>query len=216
MNKLGAILLAGASAFAIAYWAIWGRSESSPVGQMGSSTAETSSIVKIKEVDYVSILNSALSQKSRFIALTESQNANRDREIEATVLGIPASNAKVRVNYHVEFPIGYSLEPGSYSVAKQATELVITLHHPQLVAPPAVTLKSFEVIDGGVLIDEKTALLLLQQRIQPETKRQAAAILKRPDIVVRSEKSFRGFLEPLLATAAKGGTPPPKIRFAYR
>jgi len=215
MNKLVAIFLTGAGAAAILVWVATRPSKPEAVVQLGSSTAETSSIVKIREVDFEAVLTSALSQKSSFLTLTLAENVVRDREIEATVLGLP-STARVRVNYHVEFPIGYVLDPGSYSVAKQGKNLVVTLHRPQLVAMPAVKLKSYKVLDSGILVDEKTALLKLQQRIQPEAERRAATILTRPDIAPRSEQAFRAFLEPLLATAAEGGTPPPEIRFAYR
>ena len=74
---------------------------------------------------------------------------------------------------------------------------------------------SYEILDSGILVDEKEGLLALQQRIQPEAKERAAALLKRPDIIPRSEAALRGFLQPILNQQADDG-PPPTITFKYR
>ena len=208
------VLILGIAGLAFYFWPSTPPAIDPPTMQPDGSTTDAGPIITTRTIDYVAILSSALSQKSRFLTLTLAENVVRDREIEVTVLGVP-SRARVRVNYHAEYPIGYVLEAGSYSVAKDGKSLVVTLHRPELVATPAVKLKSYKVVDGGWLVDEKTALLKLQQLIQPEAERRAVFILKRPDVVPRSEKAFRAFLEPLLATAAEGGTAP-TIKFAYR
>lgn len=164
--------------------------------------------------DYSTIVEEAFRQRSRFLTMTVEQDIVRDQQLEVRLLRIP-SRARVRVTYHVKYPIGYVLEPGKFAVAGEGDTLVITLERPTLIADPAVRLKSYRTVDGGLLIDEQEALLRLQQHIQPEAQRRAPAILARPGIIPRSEAALRGFLQPILASQAAGQRVP-KLRFEYR
>lgn len=125
-----------------------------------------------------------------------------------------SSNARVRVKYHVEYPIGFVFEPGTFAVAGDADGIGIGLRRPQLVARPSVKLQSARIIESGLTIDEQGALVKLQQRIQPEAERRAGLILRGQAIVPRSEAALRAFLVPFLATQAKG-VKPPTIHIKY-
>ena len=60
---------------------------------------------------------------------------------------------------------------------------MLTMHRPRLIARPSVKLLSYEILERGILIDEKIALLELQQHIQPETEQLAKVVLRRPDVI---------------------------------
>ena len=172
-------------------------------------------IVRTKTIDYQAIIKEAVATKAAFLTLTLSDDLIRHQHLSKSIefTPFPASTAEVRVKYHVEFPIGYLLSPGKFSVSGGKEGLVITLHRPRLIARPSVRLLSYDVVESGILIDEKTALLELQQRIQPESEKLAKAALLRPDILPVSENALRGFLQPFLK---QQGQPPPPIKFEYR
>ena len=131
------------------------------------------------------------------------------------MLGVAASDTRVRVSYQVEYPIGYVMNADSFSVSGGDDELIITLAKPQLVVKPSVTLQKAEVIDTGFLIDEQAVLVKLQQDIQPTAEKQAAAVLQEADVIPASERALRDFLQPFLAAAADGGSVP-TIKIVYR
>ena len=213
-TKLVSAVLLGSAGVAYYHYSSGGNSTPPTMSPDGSAT-EAGLIVAKKTIDWETVLKSALSEQAKFVTLTLALDSMRDQDIELSVpvLG-KVSQARVRVKYHAEYSIGYVLEPGKFAVAQDAQGLVITLHRPELVATPAVTLKSYDVLDSGYLIDEKADLLRLQQRIQPIAVAKAPALLRRADIIPRSEKKLRDFLTPMLT--AKGGGPAPQIRFVYR
>jgi hypothetical protein len=189
---------------------------SPPSMETDGETIDRGVLVERKTVDYEAIIKKALIQEASFLTLTLARDVVRDQHLETSIryTPFPASTARVRVKYHVEYPIGFVLRPGRFKVSGDATGLLITLHRPQLIAHPSVRLLSHRILDAGILVDEDAALVELQQRIQPEAERRAAGILRRPDVIPRSEKALRAFLEAILARQAGGPAPP--IRFRYR
>ena len=174
-------------------------------------------IIKRRTIDYEAVIKSALVQEASFLTLTEKRDLIRDRHIATSIrfTPFPASHAMVRVRYHAEWPIGYLLKPGKFRVSGGAAGVVITLHRPRLIARPSVRIVSYEVLESGILVDEKLALLELQKRLQPEAEKRAAEILALPSVIPRSERALRGFLEPILKQQTDG-QPPPPITFVYR
>jgi hypothetical protein len=206
-------LLAGA------YLYLKGRHEPSDpmtTEQMGESN-DGGLIVRRSKIDYQAIIKEAVTEKASFLTMLLAGDIVRDQNLKTSIryTPLPDSTARIRVKYHVEYPIGYVLSPGKFRVSGGADGLVITLHKPRLIARPSVKLLSYDVLESGVLIDEKVALLDLQQRIQPEAERLAKAVLRRPDVIPISEKKLRGFLTPILKQQADGGNAPP-ITFEYR
>jgi hypothetical protein len=170
-------------------------------------------ICRSQTIDYGSVIREATAQKASFLAMTVERDLIREQAIEVRVLGIP-SRGRVRVNYHVQYPIGYVLGE-KLQVRGDGNNLVVELDRPTLIADVAVKLKGYQVIDRGFLVDEKEAMLKLQQAIQPESQAHGPAILSRPDVIPTSEKALLGFLKPLVAKAASGQAPP-NLRIEYR
>lgn len=213
-TTLVSALLLGSAGVAY-YHYVSGGNSAPPIMSPDGSATERGMIVTKTKTDWEAVLKTALSERSRFLTVTIEEDVQRDQVIKISIPVVGGiSTARVRVKYHVEYPIGYILESGRFAVTREDRGLVITLHRPQLVARPAVKLQSYQVLESGYLVDEKTALLQLQQRIQPQAEAKAATILRRPDIIPRSEKGLRNFLVSILT--ARAGDPPPQIRFVYR
>lgn len=179
----------------------------------GEST-DNGLVVRRRLIDYQAVIKEAVAQKASFLTMTLSRDIVRDQDLKTSIkyTPFPDSTARIRVKYHVEYPIGYVLAPDKFRVDGDENGLVITLHRPRLIARPSVKLLSYDVLESGVLIDEKTALLKLQQRIQPEAERLAKAVLRRPDVIPVSERALRGFLTAVLERRGKA----PPITFDYR
>ena len=178
-------------------------------------TEDKGVIVDTRTVDWQAVLKRAVEKKTSLLTMTKKDDLERDRDFTKAVFGVPASNTRVRVTYHVEYPIGYVMNPGSFSVSGGDDGLILTLNKPQLVAKPSVTLQKAEVIDTGFLIDEQAVLVKLQQDIQPTAEKQAAAVLQEADVIPASERALRDFLQPFLEAAADGGSVP-TIEIVYK
>ena len=211
-------LLAGVSALAIASAAYFylGRDENlPPVMTKEGETTKREIVVTKKTVDYETVLEMAIAEKSALVTLTVSADRLRNRKMETSInyTPLPSSTALVRVGYNVEYTIGYVFKPGRFSVRGGVQGLVVTLARPSFVARPSVKLKSYKIIESGFLIDEKTALLELQQHILPVEERRASQMLARPDVLPRSEQVLRGFLQ---SVVRREGEAVPPITFNYR
>jgi hypothetical protein len=190
--------------------------DSDTVTMQRDGVNETKGIVsKVRTVDWQVVLKSAVERKTSVLTLTKKYDIQRDREITQSIFTVEASDTRVRVKYHVEYPIGYIMAPGSFKVSGGADGLVLTMKRPELIAKPSVRLDKAVVIDSGMLFDEQKALVRLQQSIQRVAEKGAKAVLRGKDVIPVSEKALRAFLQPFLVAAADGQTVPP-IKIMYR
>lgn len=215
-TSIGAI---SAVALAAAGYVYLTREPSSlpPTMQPDGKASNNGIIIKRKTIDWETVIKTALADKASFLTMTVTETRVHDQELETSIrfMPFPASRARVRVKYEAEYPIGYVLLPGRFAVSGGVDGLVVTLHRPRLIARPSVRLLSHDILESGILVDEKAALLELQQRIEPEAERRSAEILARADVIPRSERALRDFLKPFLSQAADGAAPP-AITFEYR
>ncbi|MEA1071774.1 hypothetical protein [Sphingomonas sp. LY160] len=191
---------------------------SPPTTEPIGSAVDDGLIIKKETTDWEAILRSTIQKESSFLTLTVKEDRMRDQLLEKSIkyTPFPSSRARVRVNYHVEYPIGYNLKPTDVTVSSAPNGLILTLQRPQLIAAPSVILQSYKILERGILLDEKVALLELQQRIQPEVARRAQEILGRPNVLPESERALGSFLKAIMAKMADQGEPPPHIQFIYR
>lgn len=198
-------------------WASNRETGGPPTMNPAGESTDNGWVVKRKKVDYEAVIRTALVQQASLLTFTATYDVVRDQRLKDSIkyLPLPSSHARVRVKYRVEFPIGYVLAPGQFSISERPDGLVLTLRRPQLISKPSVELQSWTILERGILIDEKVAVIELQQRIQPDQKKRAVEAVNRPDAIPRSEKALRGFLQPILAQHAEG-EPVPQIRFVYR
>ena len=168
-----------------------------------------------RTVDWQVVLKSAVEKKTSLLTITKKYDIQRDRELTQSIFKVAASDTRIRVKYHVEYPIGYVMTPGSFTVSGGAEGLVLKVTKPQLIAKPSVRLDKAVVIDSGVLFDEQKALVRLQQSIQRVAEKRAKAVLRGKDVIPASERALRAFLQPFLEAAADG-QPVPPIKIIYR
>jgi len=176
-------------------------------------------VVRQRTVDYEAVVRSALEERASLIVLTLKGDVIRDQRLESSIhyTPLPVSTARVRVKYHVEYPIGFPLGSGDFSVSSEGGALVVHVRRPRLVARPSVRLLGYDVLESGILVDEKTAIIELQRRIQPEAERRGAKLAGRPSVAAVGERGLRLFLDGVLRQAARPDTkPPPPVVVRYR
>ena len=186
-----------------------------PTMQQEGVTETKGIATSTRTVDWQVVLKSAVEKKTSLLTMTKKYDIQRDRELTQSIFKIEASNTRVRVKYHVEYPIGYVMTPGSFKVSGGADGLVLTMKRPQLIAKPSVRLDKAMVIDSGLLFDEQKALVKLQQSIQRVAEKRAKAVLRDKDVIPTSERALRAFLQPFLV-GASDGKPVPPIKITYR
>lgn len=186
-----------------------------PTMQQEGVTETKGIVTSARSVDWQVVLKRAVEKKTSLLTITKIYDIQRDRELTQSVFGVAASDTRVRVKYHVEYPIGYVMTPGSFKVSGGAEGLVLALKRPQLIAKPSVTLNKAMVIDSGLLFDEQKALVRLQQSIQRDAEKKAKAVISGKDVLPTSERALRSFLQPFLEAAANGQQVPP-IKITYR
>ena len=190
--------------------------DSDTVTMRPDGITETKGVVsKVRTVDWQVVLKSAVERKTSLLTMTKKYDIQRDRELTQSIFTVAASDTRIRVKYHVEYPIGYVMTPGSFSVSGGADGLVLKVTRPQLIAKPSVRLDKAVVIDSGLLFDEQKSLVKLQQSIQRVAEKRAKAVLRGKDVIPASEKALRAFLQPFLVAAADG-KPVPPIKIIYR
>ena len=179
---------------------------------------QTGLVFKRRTVDYETVVHEALTERLSLITVTLKGDRVRDQHIEGSIRysPFPTSRARVRVKYHVEYSFGFPLEPGDFSVAREDGDLLVTVRRPRMVAKPSVKLLAYEVLESGILVDERTAIIELQRRIQPEAERRGRELAARPSVATSSERALRRFLTSVLTGAGEGAEPPPRLVIRYR
>ncbi len=218
-NRVKLSLLMGSSVAAFStYYIVWSSAADNAdtaTMQPDGVTEQKGLVTQRRMVDWQVVLKSAVEKKTSLLTMTKKYEIQRDRELTQSIFKIEASNPRVRVKYHVEYPIGYVMTPGSFKVSGGADGLVLTMKRPELIAKPSVRLDKAMVIDSGLLFDEQKALVKLQQSIQRVAEKRTKAVLRDKDVLPTSERALRAFLKPFLVAAADG-KPVPPIKIIYR
>ncbi|WP_411290675.1 hypothetical protein [Sphingorhabdus sp.] len=218
-NRISLTIVGGASLASLGTYYIMTKYASgdaaAPTMQQEGVTETKGYVTSTRSVNWQVLLKRAVEKKTSLLTLTKKYDIQSDRELTQSIFKIEASNTRVRVNYHVEYPIGYIMTPGSFKVSGGADGLVLTMKRPELIAKPSVRLDKAMVIDSGLLFDEQKALVRLQQSIQRVAEKRAKAVLRGKDVLPTSERALRAFLQPFLIAAADG-KPVPPIKIIYR
>lgn len=162
--------------------------------------------------DYVATTRHALAARTRFVGATVSRSYTHIEHIEKPFFGL-RSEATIQVAYRADYAFGYDLAPGRFAVTGDHNGIVVTLSKPRPVATPAAVLVSYRIPDHGLLIDEKRAVIELQQLIQPLAENNAASIAEEAAVAALCERSLRSFLQAVLARQSGR---PPLLVIAYR
>lgn len=167
-----------------------------------------------KYTDYLSVSKTAMSEKMKFLATKVDREYVHVEHIQKSTLGLE-SEATIILNYKVEYSFGYDLKPDNFNVSADKDGIVVTLHKPELVASPSVDIRSHEIASNGVLIDEKAAVIDLQQKLLGIAKTRTLAIQKDEAVIALCEKKLGEFLHDFLAKQPNVKVIP-TIKFAYK
>lgn len=178
------------------------------------ATTQQDLIGYTKFTDYLTESKVALTAQMKFLAARVDREYIQVEHIQRSTLGIK-SDATVIVKYTVEYSFGFDLRPERFMVNGDRSGITITLSRPQLVASPAVNILSHEIPSTSVFIDEKAAVIALQQTLFWVAKRRASALKNDPAVVALCEKKLEEFLRGFLARQRLVGAIP-AVRFVYR
>ena len=164
--------------------------------------------------DYLTQSKTALTEQMKFLAAKVDREYIQVQHIQKSTLGFN-SDATILIRYAVEYSFGYDLRPDSFSISGNKDGITVTLGHPELVASPAVNILSHEIPSTGIFIDEKAAVIALQQQLFGLAKKQAGQIQRDEAVTAVCEKKLAEFLHDFLAKQPNVKAVP-AIKFAYK
>jgi len=164
--------------------------------------------------DYLAVIKTAISAQMQFLAAKVDRDYVQVEHIEKSKFGFK-SDATIMVKYAVEYSVGYDLKPDSFTVSGDSNGITVTVHKPEVVATPAVKIISHEIPSTGVLIDEQSALLALEEQLHTVALNQAKEIANDEAVIALCEKKLRDFLHDFLARLPNVSIVP-TITFAYK
>ena len=167
-----------------------------------------------KFLDYMTVTKKTMTEQMKFLAAKVERKYVQIEHIQNSTLGLK-SDATILVTYNVEYSFGYDLNPDSFSIFGDKDGITIMIGKPELVATPAVNIRSYEIPGTSMLIDEKTAVIKLQQRLFPIAMKQANDIKNEEAIKALCEKKLTEFLRDLLSKQP-GVSSVPTIKIAYK
>ena len=150
----------------------------------------------------------------KLLAATVVREEGATQIIEKSVLGI-ASTGVVAITYTAEYAFGFDLRPESYELHATNGGIEVHIHRPTLVAAPAVTNLQHRILSGGLLTDNKGAVIKLSQEAAKRARQQGEAMASDPAVLALCEKSLTEFLYGFL-TKQPGVKQVPRIRVVYK
>ncbi|MDO8787702.1 MAG: hypothetical protein Q7J42_06495 [Sulfuritalea sp.] len=184
------------------------------VAEKELSTTRDELLGYVKYTDYIAPGKKSLEGQTKLLAATLRQPVKWVEHIERKFL-IGKSSATVLLDLGIEYSFGYDLAPGKYDISNTANGLVITVGKPIPVAKTSVSLRNWEILDGGVFVDEKAAALDLITRIQPVFDQEAKRVAQSESVMALCEKRLIEHLTVFLERQP-GVKFVPKIVVAYK
>ncbi len=148
--------------------------------------------------DYLSTTKKAITEQTKFLAATLDREYVHVEHIERSRFGLK-SDATVILKYAVEYSVGFDLRQENFNVGGDASGIVISLPKPQLVASPAIRLISHEIPSKGILIDEKAAVIALQQQLHQIAEKKGKEIAGEETVIALCEKKLASFFRDFLS-----------------
>ncbi|WP_332876199.1 hypothetical protein [Massilia sp. S19_KUP03_FR1] len=135
--------------------------------------------------------------------------------IHRTILPHLGSSGTVAIWYAAEYAFGFDLRPDQFELRATSSGIEVRVKKPALVATPAVSKLTYKVLEGGVLVDEKAAVLKLYEEAAGRARRQGAAMASDPAVVALCEKKLLEFLYGFIEQQP-GVKVVPRITVVYR
>jgi len=204
-------------ALAVAVWA-WARLQAArdEVALLQKEvTSRTEQLLGYtRYTSYLTVGQQSLAEQMKLLTATVVREEGATQIVEKSVLGL-ASTGVVAIWYTAEYAFGYDLRPGSYELRSTPKGLEVHLAPPTLVATPAISQLRHRVLSGGLLTDDKGAIIRLQQEAAQRAATQGRAMAAEPAVLALCEKSLTTFLADFLSRQP-GVQSVPRITVVYR
>lgn len=150
-----------------------------------------------KYTDYIIESKKALEEQMKFLAAKVDREYVVVEHVQVSKLGV-TSDAAVKLTYAVEYSFGFDLKSGNYHISDGPEGITVTISKPSLVASPAVKPLSHEILNRGILTDEKSAIIEIQRNLPERALKDAAKIAEEEAIVALCEKKLIEFIREFL------------------
>lgn len=218
LTLLTLLLAMLAAIAATAWWVAQGRMRAAraQVAQLQQEVSQKTEqlLGYTRYTDYLTVGKQSLSEQMKLMAATVVREEGTTQIVEKSVLGL-ASTGVVAIWYSAEYSFGYDLRPQSYELRSTPAGIEIHLAKPTLVATPAISQLRHRVLSGGLLTDNKGAVIRLTQEASQRAAKQGAAMASDPAVMALCEKSLIAFLSDFLARQP-GVKAVPRITVVYR
>jgi hypothetical protein len=214
-NKIIAIVAAATTGAGGAYVALERQTQSRVLEVQAEATSIREDLFGYtKYTDYIEAGKQVLTEQAKFLAAKVVRDYVVVEHLEAGRFGL-TSNATVIVDYAVEYSFGFDLKPDSFEIRATPAGIELKIGKPILVASPAVTPMKFDIPNKGVLTDEKTAVIGIQQRLPAIALKRGVAMAQEEPIRAVCEKKLVEFLHGFLGKQP-GVKQVPAITVVYR
>ncbi len=210
-------LLTGVVGAGAMWWVMGGRL------QMAEQQAQTlqQTVTRTQEellghsryTSYLTLGKHALAEHTKLLTATVVREEGVTEVIERYLLGF-SSSGTVAIWYTAEYPFGYDLGPGQFDLRATADGLEVRLKKPRMITSPAVRNLRYKVLSGGVLTDEKAAVIQLYARAADEAASKGRALASDPAVMALCEKKLVEFLREFLRQQP-GVRSVPHVRVVY-
>jgi len=193
-------------------------------GAAGAQTQQLQSLVTTTQQEllghtsytaYLTAGKETLGGQAKLLTATVMREEGVTEIINRTFLPHLTSTGTVAIWYAAEYAFGYDLRPGQFDLHATPAGIEVRVRRPALVATPAVSKLTYRVLAGGMLVDEKAAVIKLYADAADRARRQGAAMAQDPAVVALCEKKLLEFLYAFIERQP-GVKVVPRITVVYR
>jgi hypothetical protein len=143
---------------------------------------------------YLTAGKQTLGGQAKLLTATVTREEGLTQTITRAFLPHVNSTGSVAMWYAAEYAFGYDLRPDQFDLRATASGIEVRVKKPALVTRPAVSKLTYKVLEGGVFVDEKAAVIKLYEEAAGRAARQGAAMANDPAVVALCEKKLLEFL----------------------
>ena len=162
-----------------------------------ANRVEKSLLGHVSYTQYVAAGKQALSEQMALLAANVNREYTLVEHIQNGKLGF-TSEATVIIHYEVTYSFGFDLKPNRFQLEATDKGIEMLLHKPRLITAPAVKFLSYEIPSKGLLVDEKGAIIQLQQNISQHAQLEAEKVANEEAVQALCEKQVIAFLHDFL------------------
>jgi hypothetical protein len=178
------------------------------------STKESQLLGYTSYTTFLALGKQSLGEQTKMLAATVSRDESTTQIVKRSLLGLESVGV-VQTSQRVEYSFGYDLRPGSYDVVPTREGVEIRVGRPMLLAAPAVTDLRYQIVSGGLLTDEKAAVLRLYEEAATRAAQEGDKLASDPGVVALCEKKLAAFLVDFLSRQPNVKSVP-AIRVVYQ